>query len=79
MPKDIQGALLSIDERNKNNDDLMRAINSIPELKYWYENDTPELHRAVEIDDRIKDSRFYEGMPLRTRLLIVVEAVKKEK
>lgn len=77
-PKDMQNALLLVKDKIKSSDDVIKVINSIPDLKKWFDSDSPEFGRAVEIDDELKVSPGYQDLPLRERFLIVVDRVKRE-
>lgn len=57
---------------------ILDAIRSIPELKGWADNGSPEFIRAIEIDDELKASSEFSDLSLRERFLIVVDRVKRE-
>ena len=62
--------------KNENYESLQNVINSIPELVDWQKN-SPEKWKLVgSIDDELVKMPEYKNMPIRDRLLVVVEKVK---
>jgi hypothetical protein len=81
VPYDKDGnPILTNDKSSRNNDTkndvLESAIEAVPELADWRENDKDKWKLAIAIDDELRNKPEYENMLLVERFQVVVNKVK---
>ncbi|MAE02299.1 hypothetical protein [Pseudoalteromonas lipolytica] len=68
----------SIAAKNKPEEDIKDIVNSIPQLKLWYDEDGYAWQRAIQLDDEISSDPNFKDLPTRQRLLMVTKILKSE-